>query len=279
MNKILIAIFFISVCGTLLAQNQNNMKEQDKKQTAGRDFLGSFAPKFAELNDDVLFGEVWSRETELSPRDRSLITIATLIGSGVPEFTLKAHLQKGRENGIGKNEIAEIITHVAFYAGWPQAWGAFNAAKEVYAEEIAKDPSGGNAGHIFGIGDFNEAYKAYFTRKSYLNPLAVPDKSNTISVVNVTFEPSCINNWHRHATEQILLVTEGKGWYQEWGKPAQFLQKGDAVTIPKGVKHWHGATADSWFAHISIMDTAKDKTEWLEPVANEEYEKLKQSPK
>ncbi len=117
MNKILIAIFFISVCGTLLAQNQNNMKEQDKKQTAGRDFLGSFAPKFAELNDDVLFGEVWSRETELSPRDRSLITIATLIGSGVPEFTLKAHLQKGRENGIGKNEIAEIITHVAFYAG------------------------------------------------------------------------------------------------------------------------------------------------------------------
>lgn len=250
------------------------MKEQEKKQTAGRDILGDFAPKFAELNDDVLFGQVWSREAELSPRDRSMVTIATLIGSGAPEFTIKSHLNEGKKNGISKDEVAEMITHIAFYAGWPKVWGAFNAAKEIYAEEIAKDPSSGNAGYIFGIGDFNEAYKAYFTGKSYLNPLAMPDKSNTISVVNVTFEPACINNWHRHATEQILLVTEGKGWYQEWGKPAQFLKKGDAITIPKGVKHWHGATADSWFAHISIMDTAKDKTEWLEPVADKEYKKL-----
>lgn len=279
MKKIIIALLFISIGNMLSAQNQDNMNRQEKKQTAGRDALGNFAPKFAELNDDVLFGEVWSREAELSPRDRSMITIATLIGSGAPEFTLKAHLQKGRENGISKDEIAEIITHIAFYAGWPKAWGAFNAAKEIYAEEIAQDPSGGNAGYIFGIGNFNEAYKAYFSGKSYLNTLAMPDKSNTISVLNVTFEPACRNNWHIHTTEQILLVTEGTGWYQEWGKPAQFLQKGDAVTIPKDVKHWHGATADSWFAHISIMDTVKDKTEWKEAVSDEEYKKLSKQRK
>ena len=275
MKKIIIfAMVLLTVTMSAQVKQQNTMKKETKKQTAGRDRLGDFAPKFAQLNDDVLFGQIWSREGELSPRDRSMVTIATLIGSGAPEFTIKSHLTEGKKNGISKDEVAEMITHIAFYAGWPKAWGAFNAAKEIYAEEIAKDPSSGNAGYIFSIGDFNEAYKAYFTGKSYLNPLAMPDKSNTISVVNVTFEPACINNWHRHATEQILLVTEGKGWYQEWGKPAQFLKKGDAITIPKGVKHWHGATADSWFAHISIMDTAKDKTEWLEPVADKEYKKL-----
>ncbi len=275
MKKIIIfAMVLLTVTMSAQVKQQNTMKKETKKQTAGRDRLGDFAPKFAQLNDDVLFGQIWSREGELSPRDRSMVTIATLIGSGAPEFTIKAHLTEGKKNGISKDEIAEIITHIAFYAGWPKAWGAFLAAKEVYANEIATDLSKGSAGYIFAIGQPNEAYKAYFTGKSYLNPLAMPDKSNTISVVNVTFEPACINNWHRHATEQILLVTEGKGWYQEWGKPAQFLKKGDAITIPKGVKHWHGATADSWFAHISIMDTAKDKTEWLEPVADKEYKKL-----
>ena len=275
MKKIIIfAMVLLTVTKSAQVKQQNTMKKETKKQTAGRDRLGDFAPKFAQLNDDVLFGQIWSREGELSPRDRSMVTIATLIGSGAPEFTIKAHLTEGKKNGISKDEIAEIITHIAFYAGWPKAWGAFLAAKEVYANEIATDLSKGSAGYIFAIGQPNEAYKAYFTGKSYLNPLAMPDKSNTISVVNVTFKPACINNWHRHATEQILLVTEGKGWYQEWGKPAQFLKKGDAITIPKGVKHWHGATADSWFAHISIMDTAKDKTEWLEPVADKEYKKL-----
>ncbi|WP_136605354.1 carboxymuconolactone decarboxylase family protein [Paenibacillus dokdonensis] len=102
-----------------------------KKQTAGRDLLGEFAPKFAELNDDVLFGEVWSREQELSPRDRSMITVSALIAGGNYE-QLTPHLQKAKDNGITKDEIAEIITHLSFYAGWPKAWSAFNIAKEIY---------------------------------------------------------------------------------------------------------------------------------------------------
>lgn len=103
------------------------------KQTAGRDILGDFAPKFAEINDDILFGEVWSREEELSPKTRSIITITALISGGNFE-QLKYHIQKGRENGISKEEIAEIITHIAFYAGWPKAWSAFNVAKEIYSQ-------------------------------------------------------------------------------------------------------------------------------------------------
>ncbi|HGF7673743.1 TPA: carboxymuconolactone decarboxylase family protein [Enterococcus faecium] len=103
-----------------------------EKQTAGRDQLGDFAPKFAELNDDVLFGQVWSRE-ELSAHQRSIITISSLI-SGENFEQLPAHLKIGKQNGITGEEIAEIITHLAFYVGWPKAWSAFNLAKEIYLE-------------------------------------------------------------------------------------------------------------------------------------------------
>ncbi len=102
-----------------------------KKQTAGRDNLGEFAPKFAELNDDVLFGQVWSREKELSPHQRSLITISALISAGNFE-QLVPHLIIGKKNGITKAEIAEVITHLSFYVGWPKAWSAFSRAQEVY---------------------------------------------------------------------------------------------------------------------------------------------------
>lgn len=102
-----------------------------KKQTAGRDNLGDFAPKFAELNDDVLFGQVWSRESELPAHQRSLITISALISAENFE-QLPAHLKIGKENGITKDEIAEVITHLSFYVGWPKAWSAFNLAKEIF---------------------------------------------------------------------------------------------------------------------------------------------------
>lgn len=102
------------------------------KQTAGRDSLGDFAPKFAELNDDVLFGEVWSREKELDLKTRSIITVVALMSKGILDNSLKYHIMNAKENGVSKEEFAEIITHVAFYAGWPNAWAVFNMAKEVY---------------------------------------------------------------------------------------------------------------------------------------------------
>ena len=103
-----------------------------EKVTAGRDALGTFAPKFAELNDDVLFGQVWSREEQLSARDRSLVTVIALMASGVLDSSLGYHIQTAKKNGITKEEMAEALTHAAFYAGWPKAWAAFRMAKEVY---------------------------------------------------------------------------------------------------------------------------------------------------
>ena len=105
-----------------------------KKQTAGHDRLGEFAPQFAHYNDDVLFGEVWAREDELSAHDRSMITIAALMSGGNFE-QLRSHIALGKEHGITQQEIREILTHLAFYCGWPKAWSAFNIAKEIYGAE------------------------------------------------------------------------------------------------------------------------------------------------
>ena len=104
------------------------------KQTAGHDALGTFAPKFAELNDDVLFGEVWSREKQLSLRDRSIVTVTALMAQGLTDSSFKYHLETAKKNGVTGEEMAEILTHAAFYAGWSKAWAAFRMAKEVYAE-------------------------------------------------------------------------------------------------------------------------------------------------
>ena len=246
-----------------------------EKQTAGRNQLGEFAPKFAQLNDDVLFGEVWSREKELSLRDRSLVTVCIFLGKGLVDSSLKYHLMNAKKNGITKEEMAEIITHAAFYAGWPNAWAAFNMAKEVYAED---DTQNQEHGGMFGMGEPNVNFAKYFIGNSYLKPLTDPKKSS-VFIANVTFEPGCRNNWHiHHATKnggQILICVDGEGWYQEEGKEAQSLKEGDVVVIPANVKHWHGAKKDSWFSHLAVEVPGENTSnEWCEPVTDEEYNKL-----
>lgn len=241
------------------------------KQTAGRDSLGVFAPKFAELNDDVLFGEVWSKEDQLSLKMRSIITVTALVSKGMVDSSFQYHLATAKQNGVTKNEMAEILTHVAFYAGWPNAWAAFRMAVEVYKDDEGTD------GGMFGLGESNDAYAKYFIGQSYLNPLTNPNE--TVFIANVTFEPGCRNNWHIHqATKgggQLLLCTNGRGWYQEWGKEAQELHPGDVVTIPAGVKHWHGAAKDSWFSHLAVeVPGEQTGSEWLEPVSAESYDAL-----
>jgi len=125
---------------------------------------------------------------------------------------------------------------------------------------------------IFPLGEKNEAYAQYFVGQSYLAPLT----SDGVSTNNVTFEPGCRNNWHiHHKGGQILLCTAGTGWFQEEGKPAQVLKPGDVVNIAPGVKHWHGASKDSWFSHVAIAVPAEGASnEWLEPVSDEDYSKL-----
>ena len=130
------AAFFASSMMQVSAESREGERPMAKKivQTAGRDSLGEFAPDFARYNDDILFGEVWSRNDVLSLHDRSLITISALIGSGVIDSSLKYHIQTAKTNGVTKAEMVEAITQLGFYAGWPKAWAAFRMAKDVYAD-------------------------------------------------------------------------------------------------------------------------------------------------
>lgn len=125
---------FIPMGEMTMADNQTEKKAVKIVQTAGRDQLGTFAPDFARYNDDILFGEVWSRNDVLSLHDRSIVTVSGLIGSGVIDSSLKYHIQTAKDHGVTKDEMVEIITQLGFYVGWPKAWAAFNMAKEVYAE-------------------------------------------------------------------------------------------------------------------------------------------------
>ncbi len=244
------------------------------KQTAGRAQLGTFAPKFAQLNDDVLFGEVWSREDKLSLRDRSLVTVVALMAQGLVDESFRYHLTSAKANGITKDEIAEVVTHAAFYCGWPKAWAVFRMAKEVWSEEApAHDAKAMHAASmIFPIGAPNDGFAQYFSGQSYLAPIS----TEQVGVFNVTFEPGCRNNWHIHHADkgggQILICVAGRGYYQEWGKDRVVMTPGDCINIAVGVKHWHGAAPDSWFSHLAIEVPGENaRNEWLEPVDDQHY--------
>ena len=245
-------------------------------QTAGRDQLGSFAPEFAHFNDDVLFGENWNNG-DLDLKTRSIITVVALMSQGITDSSIKYHIQNAKNNGVTQKEIAAVITHVAFYAGWPKAWAVFNLAKEIYNDQMTEtsDKDRYQNSIFFPIGEENP-YGQFFVGQSYLAPVSTAQ----VPVFNVTFEPGCRNNWHvHHATAgggQMLICVGGRGWYQEWGKDAVEMTPGTVVNIPANVKHWHGAAADSWFSHLAIEVGGENAAnEWLEPVSEDDYNKLK----
>ncbi|MBR3475084.1 MAG: carboxymuconolactone decarboxylase family protein [Oscillospiraceae bacterium] len=245
-------------------------------QTAGRNQLGDFAPMFAHLNDDVLFGEVWNAEA-LDTKTKCIITVVSLMASGITDSSLGYHLQNAKNNGVTKAEIAAIITHATMYVGWPKGWAVFRQAKEIWneAESAVSEKDAYQNSIFFPIGEENP-YGQFFVGQSYLAPVS----TEQVPVFNVTFEPGCRNNWHvHHATKgggQMLICVGGRGWYQEWGKEAVEMTPGTVVNIPANVKHWHGAAADSWFSHLAIEVGGENASnEWLEPVSDEDYNKLR----
>lgn len=248
-------------------------------QTAGRNALGEFAPDFAHYNDDILFGENWNNE-DIDLKTRCIITVVALMSSGITDSSLKYHLENAKAHGVTKSEIAAIITHAAFYVGWPKGWAVFNMAKEIWKEDTKSEVLSAKELHaqkmIFPIGNPNDAFEKYFIGQSYLAPVS----TSGVGIFNVTFEPGCRNNWHIHHADkgggQILICVAGRGYYQEYGKEAQMLLPGDTVNIPAGVKHWHGAAPDSWFSHLAIEVPGENTSnEWLESVSDEVYGVLK----
>lgn len=202
-----------------------------------------FAPAIDQYLKEHLFADIFARGV-LTNQEREIATIAALSSMQGVDSQLKSHIKCGKNTGLNEKQINEIL-------------------------DLTKGARSG----AFNIGVKNDAYAKYFKGQSYLQPLT----TEGVNSANVTFEPGCRNNWHiHHKGGQILLVTSGRGYYQEWGKPAQELKTGDVVNIPAEVKHWHGAAKDSWFAHVAISVPAKGAaTEWLEEVSDEDYNKLK----
>ena len=245
-------------------------------QTAGRNQLGDFAPMFAHLNDDVLFGEVWN-EKAIDVKTRCIITVVSLMASGVTDSSLTYHLQNAKAHGVSREEIAAVITHATMYVGWPKGWAVFRQAKEVWSEETPAQTAKDRFQQTipFPIGEENP-YGQFFVGQSYLAPVS----TEQVPVFNVTFEPGCRNNWHIHHAKsgggQMLICVGGRGYYQEWGKEAVEMTPGTVINIPPEVKHWHGAAPDEWFSHLAIEVAGEGTSnEWLEAVTDDVYDKLK----
>ncbi len=273
------AIIASAFAGTSLAEAQQNRRPSKEKivQTAGRDQLGDFAPEFAHFNDDILFGENWNNG-DIDHKTRCIITVVALMSSGITDSSLSYHLENAKKAGVTKEEIAAIVTHVAFYVGWPKGWAVVRMAKDAWNEaaKVENAMAAHAAEMIFPIGAPNDGYAKYFSGRSFLAPIS----TSQVRVSNVTFEPGCRNNWHvHHAAKgggQILICVAGRGYYQEWGKEAVPMKPGDCINIPAGVKHWHGAAPDSWFSHLAIEVPGENSSnEWLEPVDEAQYGKLK----
>jgi quercetin dioxygenase-like cupin family protein/alkylhydroperoxidase/carboxymuconolactone decarboxylase family protein YurZ len=207
--------------------------------------LFDFAPAIDEYLKSHLFGDIFARDN-VDWKTRELATIAMLATLDGAESQLNSHIAIGKHNGLSEEDVTEIL----------------KIASETKAKSV-----------LFGFGKENTAYAKYFIGKSYLQPINI----GGVGMFNVTFEPRCRNNWHiHHNGGQILLVTAGRGYYQAWGEPARELHVGDVVNIPAETKHWHGAAKDSWFTHIAVeVPSENGSTEWLEPVDDNVYDKLK----
>ncbi len=242
-------------------------------QTAGRAQLGNFAPMFAHLNDDVLFGEVWNAEA-IDTKTKCIITVVALMSSGITDSSITYHLENAKAHGVTKEEIAAIVTHAGMYVGWPKAWAVFRLAKNVWSEETSGEDEKAKYQRsiFFPIGEPNDAFAKYFIGQSYLAPVS----REQVPIFNVTFEPGCRNNWHIHNAKvgggQLLICVGGRGFYQEWGKEPVEMLPGTVVNIPAGVKHWHGAAADEWFSHLAVEVPGEGTSnEWLEAVDDGQY--------
>lgn len=204
--------------------------------------LFEFAPAIDEYLKAHLFGDIFSRDN-LDWRTREIATIAALAAMDGVDSQLKSHIGIGKRNGVKDEQINEILAIVKSNA-------------------VSHFPRGGE----------NTAYARYFSGKSYLAPLT-KDKRLGVPLSNVTFEPGCRNNWHRHTGGQLLIAVGGIGFYQERGREARKLLPGDVVEIPPDVDHWHGASPDHWFAHLAIeCKPETNKNTWLEPVSDSDYQ-------
>ena len=258
-----------------LPKNFDALKVGTEVQTklSGRPFNYDFCPAEDFYLKAHLFGDIFARDV-LTHAERELITVSALSGMDGVEPQLKAHVNGARNMGLTDEQLQAIPATLATKVGKNEAVRASKAISEVLGVEDELGLKAQNAVDLksyWPMGKPNTDYAQYFIGHSYIAPMGG-------DMVNVTFEPGCRNNWHiHHGMVQVLVCVYGRGWYQEWGKPAVPLTDGTVIAIPEGVKHWHGAAKGSWMQHLTYHKDVQDgaSNEWLEPVSDEVYGKLK----
>ena len=253
-----------------MAADYDALKQGTKVQTqlvGGQPFNYTFAPQTDYYLKAHLFGDIFARNN-LSFAEREIVTISAISALGGCEPQLKAHVSGARNMGVTDAQLHEIPSVLRNQVGETEAVRCEEAVASVFGE----------AYQTVKTVDFNvwpkgveNPYGKYFTGQSYLADVGG-------GVMNVTFEPRCRNNWHVHHKQvQVLICVAGRGWYQEWGKPAVEMTPGTVIAIPAEAKHWHGAAKDSWFQHLTYHKDVQEgaSNEWLEPVTDEWYDQLK----
>lgn len=231
---------------------------------------GTVAPGLAHYTDEVLFAEIW-RRPGLAPRDRSLVTVAALITNGQAE-QLPFHLGRAMDNGLTATEAGGVVTHLAFYTGWPRAFSALGPLKAVLEDRSATpapdhlvvtpleaaDATKGPADRFVGDVRVESRFSAF-----------APGRARGAMV---RFDPGARTAWHTHPLGQVLVITEGEGWVQSDGQPRQTVRPGDVVRIPPNVRHWHGGTVETSMAHVAIVEALDGQTtSWMEQVPDAVY--------
>ncbi|MBR1804340.1 MAG: carboxymuconolactone decarboxylase family protein, partial [Muribaculaceae bacterium] len=249
-----------------LPKDYDALRDGTKVQTqlTGAPFNYQFAPQTDYYLKAHLFGDIFARNN-LTHADREIVTVSAISALPGCEPQLKAHVSGARNMGVTDGQLHEIHAVLSATVGEAEAYRCQQALAAVFGEVSTAVQTVDFS--IWPKGEPNTAYAQYFIGNSYVAPL----NAENGGPVNVTFEPRCRNNWHIHHNQvQVLVCVAGRGWYQEWGKPAVEMTPGTVITIPAEAKHWHGAARNSWFQHLTYHTHITDgaSNEWLEPVSD-----------
>jgi 4-carboxymuconolactone decarboxylase len=259
---------------TVLPENFNSLKEGTEVQTrlVGAPYDYTFAPRTDYYLKAHLFGDIFAGKA-LSHADREIVTVSAIASLPGCEPQLRSHCHGALNMGVSREELAAIPDVLEQYVDKAAAARAREAVAFVLNEKVPADKAvhHGIEDSPWPVGEPNVNFAKYFDGNSYLAPMGG-------GAANVTFEPGCRNHWHiHHKGVQVLVCVAGRGWYQEWGKPAVELRPGMVIAIPAEVKHWHGAAKDSWFQHLAYMTNVQEgaSNEWCEAVDSTAYNALK----
>lgn len=259
---------------SVLPPNFNSLKTGTEVQAklTGRPFKYAFAPRTDYYLKAHLFGDIFAGKA-LSESDREIVTVSAIASLPDCEPQLRAHCCGALNMGVEEEQLKSIPAVLEAKVGYAEATRAREAIAAALGDELDENLKArkGIENSPWPVGEPNTAYAQYFDGNSYLAPMGENAPSN------VTFEPGCRNHWHiHHKAVQVLVCVAGRGWYQEWGKPAVELTPGKVIAIPAEAKHWHGAAKDSWFQHLAYATAVEEgaSNEWLEAVSDEDYNKL-----